>query len=122
MKESEFIPTTELGKKLWEQRRKIVESGEPLLSRDEILKMLDRDRLERLREDEQDLSEALLALEDVRINGSISEEEMRKEIGLQEEFLTLEKDHWIYKNPEALACLEQGLKDVEEGRVSELDL
>jgi len=44
MKEEEFIPKTELGKKLWKQRRKIVTSGAPLLSRDEILKSLDRDR------------------------------------------------------------------------------
>jgi len=27
------------------------------------------------------------------------------------------KDHWIYKNPEALASLMKGLKDAEEGRV-----
>lgn len=30
------------------------------------------------------------------------------------------KDHWIYKNPEALASLLQGIKDVEEGRVNDL--
>jgi hypothetical protein len=32
----EFVPRTELGRRLWELRKKIVASGEPLLSRDEI--------------------------------------------------------------------------------------
>ena len=31
-----------------------------------------------------------------------------------------EKDHWIYKNPKALASLMRGIKDVEEGRVKDL--
>jgi len=32
----DFEPRTELGRRLWELRKKIVASGEPLLSRDEI--------------------------------------------------------------------------------------
>lgn len=47
MTEEDFIPKTELGKKLKEARRKIVESGEKLLSEDEILEFLDRDRNEK---------------------------------------------------------------------------
>lgn len=31
-----------------------------------------------------------------------------------------EKDHWIYKDPEALASLMRGIKDAEEGRVHDL--
>ena len=31
-----------------------------------------------------------------------------------------EKDHWIYKNPKALASLLKGIKDAEEGRVTSL--
>lgn len=31
-----------------------------------------------------------------------------------------EKDHWIYKNPKALASLIKGIKDIEEGRVQDL--
>lgn len=30
------------------------------------------------------------------------------------------KDHWIYKNPEALASLMKGIKDAEEGRLHDL--
>lgn len=33
-----------------------------------------------------------------------------------------EKDHWIYKDPEALASLMQGIKDAEEGRLVKLDI
>jgi hypothetical protein len=29
---------------------------------------------------------------------------------------------WLYENPEALASLEQGLKDVAEGRISEINM
>lgn len=31
-----------------------------------------------------------------------------------------EKDHWIYKNPEALKSLMKGIKDAEEGRLHDL--
>lgn len=31
-----------------------------------------------------------------------------------------EKDHWIYKNPKALASLMKGIKDVEEGKLHDL--
>ncbi len=31
-----------------------------------------------------------------------------------------EEDHWIYKNPEALASLLKGIKDAEEGRLYDL--
>lgn len=31
-----------------------------------------------------------------------------------------EKDHWIYKDPEALASLMRGIRDAEEGRVHDL--
>jgi hypothetical protein len=31
-----------------------------------------------------------------------------------------EKDHWIYKDPKALASLMKGIKDVEEGRLHDL--
>jgi hypothetical protein len=31
-----------------------------------------------------------------------------------------EKDHWIYKNPKALASLMKGIKDAEEGRLHDL--
>jgi len=31
-----------------------------------------------------------------------------------------EEDHWIYKDPEALASLLKGIKDVEEGRLRDL--
>ena len=34
--ESEFVPQTPLGKKLWEIRQKIVASGAPLLSDEEL--------------------------------------------------------------------------------------
>ena len=34
--EEEFYPRTELGRRLWELRKKIVASGEPLLDRDEV--------------------------------------------------------------------------------------
>ncbi len=30
------------------------------------------------------------------------------------------QDHWIYKNPEALASLMRGIKDAEEGRMHDL--
>lgn len=30
------------------------------------------------------------------------------------------KDHWIYKNPKALAALMKGIKDAEEGRLHDL--
>lgn len=30
------------------------------------------------------------------------------------------KDHWIYKDPKALASLMKGIKDAEEGRVHDL--
>jgi hypothetical protein len=30
------------------------------------------------------------------------------------------KEHWIYKNPEALDSLMRGIKDVEEGRLNDL--
>ena len=30
------------------------------------------------------------------------------------------KDHWIYKNPKALASLMRGIKDAEEGRLHDL--
>jgi hypothetical protein len=30
------------------------------------------------------------------------------------------KDHWIYKNPDALASLMKGIKDAEEGRLHDL--
>lgn len=33
---SEFVPQTPMGKKLWEIRQKIVESGVPLLSEEEL--------------------------------------------------------------------------------------
>ena len=32
----------------------------------------------------------------------------------------LAQDHWLYKNPKALASLMKGIKDVEEGRVHDL--
>lgn len=31
-----------------------------------------------------------------------------------------ERDHWIYKNPEALRSLLKGIKDAEEGRLHDL--
>lgn len=31
-----------------------------------------------------------------------------------------EKDHWIYKNPDALASLMKGIKDAEEGKLHDL--
>lgn len=31
-----------------------------------------------------------------------------------------EKDHWIYKDPKALASLMKGIKDAEEGRLHDL--
>ena len=31
-----------------------------------------------------------------------------------------QKDHWIYKNPKALASLIKGIKDAEEGRLHDL--
>jgi len=31
-----------------------------------------------------------------------------------------EKDHWIYKDPKALASLMKGIKDAEEGRLNDL--
>lgn len=31
-----------------------------------------------------------------------------------------EKDHWIYKDPEALASLMKGIKDAEEGKLHDL--
>lgn len=31
-----------------------------------------------------------------------------------------EKDHWMYKDPKALASLLKGIKDVEEGRLHDL--
>lgn len=31
-----------------------------------------------------------------------------------------EKDHWIYKDPKALASLIKGIKDAEEGRLKDL--
>lgn len=31
-----------------------------------------------------------------------------------------EKDHWIYKDPKALAALMKGIKDAEEGRLYDL--
>lgn len=31
-----------------------------------------------------------------------------------------EKDHWIYKDPKALASLMKGIKDAEEGRLYDL--
>ena len=31
-----------------------------------------------------------------------------------------EKDHWIYKDPKALASLMKGIKDAEEGRLQDL--
>lgn len=31
-----------------------------------------------------------------------------------------EKDHWIYKDPQALASLMKGIKDAEEGRIHDL--
>lgn len=34
--------------------------------------------------------------------------------------LVPEKDHWIYKDPKALASLLKGIKDVEEGRLHDL--
>lgn len=30
------------------------------------------------------------------------------------------KDHWIYKDPEALASLMKGIKDIEEGHLNDL--
>ncbi len=34
--------------------------------------------------------------------------------------LVPEKDHWIYKDPKALASLMKGIKDAEEGRLHDL--
>ncbi len=31
-----------------------------------------------------------------------------------------EKDHWIYKDPEALASLMKGIKDAEDGKLHDL--
>ena len=38
--EPEFVPETELGKKLWEIRQRIVQSGVPLLSEEELAREL----------------------------------------------------------------------------------
>lgn len=38
-------------------------------------------------------------------------------IVLEPVFEVPQKDHWIYKNPEALASLMRGIKDAEEGRI-----
>lgn len=32
------------------------------------------------------------------------------------------KDHWIYKNPEALSSLMRGIKEAEEGHISQVDI
>lgn len=39
---------------------------------------------------------------------------------LEPVFQVPEKDHWIYKDPKALASLLKGIKDVEEGRMHDL--
>lgn len=41
-------------------------------------------------------------------------------IVLEPVFEVPEKDHWIYKNPKALASLLKGIKDIEEGRIHDL--
>jgi hypothetical protein len=43
-KPEEFVPRTALGKKLWEARKRIVESGEPLRPAKELLDELSRSR------------------------------------------------------------------------------
>lgn len=39
---------------------------------------------------------------------------------LEPVFQVPEKDHWIYKDPKALASLLKGIKDAEEGRIHDL--
>lgn len=41
-------------------------------------------------------------------------------IVLEPVFEVPEKDHWVYKNPKALASLMRGIKDAEEGRLHDL--
>lgn len=41
-------------------------------------------------------------------------------IVLEPVFQVPEKDHWIYKDPKALASLMKGIKDAEEGRLHDL--